>query len=388
MAQQTGAIDDDCPVCFETFASKSTQICRTACNHLFCRDCVVRTLSSEFPQDSGCCPVCRAEISLFSTRNVGTGQALKVPEIDTIFGTVYLQMGKLGIASYHFDSVDDCYICYESAPTAWKLDDGSAPPVRKPFQNVAYDIASRTFTGTVAWDDAPFNGAARWEYRMQFSENFGVISAGEMQAYGPDGSEGARRQFPNELTYWRMRPTPTTIIGQIYVQGGRPGLASYHFDSLDSAYISYESAPASWQLDDGCSPPPRKRFERPAYDAESRTFTGAITWSPSFGGDARWEYEMVFSANYSSIEAGQVRAFDAAGGARSVHRFGELLRYQIFRAEEAQMLRLLYGSATRGARGGVVVLNRALLDADDLGEVLADDDLGSYSASSVESEEA
>ena len=46
------------------------------------------------------------------------------------------------------------------------------------------------------------------------------------------------------------------------------GAASYHFEDgvgEGQCYISYESAPARWKLDDGSRPPARKYFESPMY---------------------------------------------------------------------------------------------------------------------------
>jgi len=42
---------------------------------------------------------------------------------------------------------------------------------------------------------------------------------------------------------------------------------------------------------------------------------GAIDWSESnFNGDARWEYEMVFSEDYARITGGQVQSVGRVGG--------------------------------------------------------------------------
>ena len=58
-----------------------------------------------------------------------------------------MQHGEKGVASYHFDSPDNCYISYENAPVGWVLADGSHPPAQKPFVNPRYHEATRTFTG-------------------------------------------------------------------------------------------------------------------------------------------------------------------------------------------------------------------------------------------------
>jgi len=44
----------------------------------------------------------------------------------------------------------------------------------------------------------------------------------------------------------------------------------------ECAYLSYESAPPHWTLDNGLPPPKKKPFINPRYDQATRTFTGAI----------------------------------------------------------------------------------------------------------------
>jgi len=135
------------------------------------------------------------------------------------FGSVFVQ-GFLyaplleGIASYHFDSIDpvDCYISYDNAPDTWRLDDGSPPPNKKPFENVSYDERTRIFEGTILWDPRTFADSIRWVYEIHFAEDFSAIISGKMQPYGPgnvekplnvfrDPSEGMRT--PQSLIYVR-----------------------------------------------------------------------------------------------------------------------------------------------------------------------------------------
>ena len=76
-------------------------------------------------------------------------------------------------------------------------------------------------------------------------------------------------------------------FGYSYVQGRTWGLASYHFESPESVYISYIAAPQSWRLEDESPVPERAPFEDHDYVPETRTFTGTIRWSPlRFGGCA------------------------------------------------------------------------------------------------------
>mmetsp|Transcript_67050 Transcript_67050/g.196086 ORF Transcript_67050/g.196086 Transcript_67050/m.196086 type:complete len:421 (-) Transcript_67050:27-1289(-) len=110
----------------------------------------------------------------------------------TVYGGVYVQGSMYhpaleGIASYHFDGQDACYISYASAPPDWRLDDGSRPPERKPFSNPSFDAAARTFRGTVEWAP-PFRGSVLWEYEMIFAEDFGAIEGGRLRSFKADGS--------------------------------------------------------------------------------------------------------------------------------------------------------------------------------------------------------
>lgn len=371
----------ECPICYEA----TTDAVRTKCAHEFCLSC----FESSLKPWGGSCPMCRTSVSRYSTILVSSGAPLATPDVDTVFGLVFLQAGADGVASYHFDSPEDIYISYTQAPAGWKLDDGSRPPAKKPFTDTTYDASSRTFEGTILWSEAAFGGAAKWVYRMEFSEDYNIICGGEMLAFGTDGvAQGEPSQFVKKLIYWRQRPLPTTILGATFVQGGMPGLASYHFDqALTEPYISYEHAPPSWLQDDGMpmAGHGKKPFASPAYDAESRTFTGTVEWSPTtVHGDARWQYTMIFSADFSTvgsrrralraaltlppaamepaaallssppslltlagleplcaqIEGGQVVAFGADGGQKATHKFGTHLHYERLVAEREQLLAL------------------------------------------------
>ena len=119
--------DDCCPICSDAMTSP----CRTACGHVFCSACLVHTFKMKCPWNRGPCPLCRAAASLYSSINTQTGQPLEAPDVTTIFGSVYLQGGSMGVAScappptlvrrailcikrapfrYHFESPDLCFI--------------------------------------------------------------------------------------------------------------------------------------------------------------------------------------------------------------------------------------------------------------------------------------
>ena len=61
----------------------------------------------------------------------------------------------------------------------WKLDDGRVMPDRKYFKNVVFDSKTRTFTGSIEFDeDAQFIGCLYWNYTMTFSEDWRRIVGG------------------------------------------------------------------------------------------------------------------------------------------------------------------------------------------------------------------
>lgn len=130
-----------------------------------------------------------------------------------------------------------------------------------------------------------------------------------------------------------MKVDEQTICGNVYVQGGMEGLASYHFEkdgySFDRSYISYASAPPYWRLSNGSPPPKKKHFENSSYDAHTKTFKGTVDWSPlNFNGDSRWEYRMVFSDNLLEIEGGEIVCIDAEGGNKEILSFGRDIFYE------------------------------------------------------------
>ena len=334
----------ECSVCL----NERVDPCRTSCGHFFCEECLRAALK---PWNRGRCPLCISKVSLYDTVKADLTTPLETPAVDTIFGSAFLQNGRPGVAAYHFDSIEDCYISYENAPSSWKLANGEKPPARKPFDVPVWEPATRTFTATVEWGENTFGGDARWEYTMVFSDDFAFIAGGACRKFDADGQSTGVSTFPIQLQYIRAPTAPTTVFGSTYVQFGRLGLASYHFRAADDCYISYENAPTSWKLDDGARPPAVKRFDSPSWDAVTRTFTGVIDWSANpFGNDARWEYTIVFSEDFREISGGEVRAFDAAGELDHTSRYGQDLRYKLYVEEMAQLLNHLRDS---GADTGV-----------------------------------
>jgi len=95
------------------------------------------------------------------------------------------------------------------------------------------------------------------------------------------------------------------------------GKGSYHFVSEDNAYISWETTDLSGiKLDNGLPLPSKKLFTETTFDYENRIFTGKIDFTlegGTYGGAASWDYQMIFSEDYTSIVGGQIYRFDSDG---------------------------------------------------------------------------
>ena len=187
----------ECAVCL----GELVRPCRTACGHSYCAECLRSTFKSRRPWNRGRCPLCRAAVSLYDTVDADGGAPLATPAVATIFGSAFLQNGRPGVAAYHFDGPDDCYISYASAPDAWRLDSGEKLPARKPFEAPRWDAATRTFVGAIDWSAAPFGGDARWEYTIVFSEDFATVAGGEVRAFDAAGEATDTHRFGRELHY-------------------------------------------------------------------------------------------------------------------------------------------------------------------------------------------
>lgn len=316
----------ECPICLGNVDDP----CVAPCSHVYCCHCIVQVLLSRPPEWAGSCPLCRTHISVYNLRN--NGQLLVEPEVQNLWGCVFVQYGKLGLASYHFNSLEDCYISYDAAPETWRLDDGCRPPSKKPWEEVSYDPESRIFRGVIRWDP-PFRGNSKWVYRMEFSEDFAGITGGEVVCSG--GSEATTQSYlapwihdwERHLSYLRWTPPPATMFGSVFVQGTSyssvlEGVASYHFDSPERCYISYANAPESWLLDDGSKPPRQKNFELMSYEPSSRTFKGTIRWPQGFDGAVRWVYTIVFSEDFEQISDGKVQPYGSRGCPMAGQHFG------------------------------------------------------------------
>lgn len=320
-----------CSVCL----GELVQCCRAPCAHRFCKDCILRVLANSPPEWCGSCPLCRKYISVYNLHDAEAGQPLATPGVFALYGCVFVQSAdKLGLASYHFDGPDDCYISYEAAHRSWRLDNGEPPPKKKPWTDYSFDSATHTFRGKVCWDP-PFAGNLAWDYELVFSEDFSGIVGGRVVATLANGTTDVtpyaapwEADFEDSpLVYIRFTSPPTTIYGSVYVQGpyyaaAFEGVASYHFERADRCYISYANAPDSWLLENGDKPPVKKGFSSGGFDPVSRTFQGVVEWNPAFGGAVRWEYTMIFSADFSSITGGYMQPYGPGGRRLALVRYG------------------------------------------------------------------
>lgn len=121
-----------------------------------------------------------------------------------------------------------------------------------------------------------------------------------------------------------------SLYGNIFCQGFKVGLASYHFESADNIYISYQHAATSrWPpLDNGMPVPSRVHFCNIYVDGF--TFRGSICWLDDYGTSwqrqDRWDYEMVFDEEFTCIVSGTVTSW-SNGVPHEMSRYGEILNY-------------------------------------------------------------
>jgi hypothetical protein len=105
------------------------------------------------------------------------------------------------------------------------------------------------------------------------------------------------------------------------------GKGSYHFVSEDNVYISWETTDLSGiKLDNGMPLPSKKLFTETTFDYEDRIFTGKIDFTlegGTYGGAASWDYQMIFSEDYTSIIGGQVYRIDSGDKIFYTWTFGD-----------------------------------------------------------------
>jgi len=151
-------------------------------------------------------------------------------------------------------------------------------------------------------EDADRHFASLWMHypsRIMFECRDGLLI--EAKRGGPARPHNTIRQAARRLELW----------GKVFVQGGKPGWASFHFASDRKVLMSFESQEcADWALDDLTRLPARKDLKDVSYNPGTRTFTGTIDWeSSTFCGHRLWEYELVFDDSLSTVVDGRVQAY-------------------------------------------------------------------------------
>ena len=120
-------------------------------------------------------------------------------------GNIYIQtgflLGKIGQASYHFDSVNDAYINWAKLYKVVKKDDGTRFPKRKYFSNIRFE--KNIFYGTIDWreEGSTALGASLWIYEMHFSDDYGRIERGTLKLANSRGQIIDTRYFDSDLKY-------------------------------------------------------------------------------------------------------------------------------------------------------------------------------------------
>eukprot|EP00111_Clytia_hemisphaerica_P018181 TCONS_00053761-protein len=172
---------NECPICLDHISNK----CTLKCSHNFCKSCIKKIINHPFKVK---CPYCRqdskaSDITLEDGEN--DEELFSIPHITNIIDGIYVQAHTLGLASYHFGTLSNPYISYESPECdMWPdLEDGSRPGPKKYFDQHHYDSKTRTFTGIIDWTPTKWQGEAMWKYRMIFSEDFMIVEEGEAKRY-------------------------------------------------------------------------------------------------------------------------------------------------------------------------------------------------------------
>ena len=175
-----------------------------------------------------------------------SGTTRYVPE--ALWGNMFYQVGKFGVASYHFISesgngLNGAYISYESPECAvWPpLDDGSPVPSRVPFTNISWDPELRIFRGKIEWQHkygSTWQGDALWEYEMKFCPDYLAIVAGYVKSSYSSNANflQVKNEFGRSLVYINGRSSEKILsvmsrdeAKNIFLQV----FASHSLDSID-----------------------------------------------------------------------------------------------------------------------------------------------------------
>lgn len=132
---------------------------------------------------------------------------------DSIWGNVFCQALRVGVASYHFvppvdgAEMGSVYISYEHPSTSdWPpLDNGQPIPAKVYFHDISFPNAT-TFRGHILWQDdygTPWQGMVRWEYEMIFDQKFTCIVGGFVTTFDVHAPETPRElsRYGESLLY-------------------------------------------------------------------------------------------------------------------------------------------------------------------------------------------
>lgn len=224
----------------------------------------------------------------------------------SIVGQTYMQLGSPGVASYHFEECGN----------------GARTPLPQLLILVAYThytatLRSATMVNAFPWPiPLPLWFTPTIGERMPLAHPFPSGCPTTSACLYPAGCA----VHPLHACAHCLTRTPCIVLLSAISPAFRVWSVC-RADAFDNAYISYASAPEHWRLDadetegGGGPPPARKPFEAPSYDHATGTFRGTVRWPPpgTLHGDARWEYEMIFSEDFGRIQGGRVRASPRTG---------------------------------------------------------------------------
>jgi hypothetical protein len=171
---------------------------------------------------------------------------------------IYTQSGSseslIGTASYHFVSEDNVYINWENwgSGTGLRFDNGQFV-FTKTFTETTFDYESRTFYGTLDFtypEGTTLNGASRYVYQMEFSEDYTTISSGYYSIYseedlvssGPFGEEGLKYYLVCDILAADYTPAEVDLTSDNTYEGDDPGECSDGADNDQDGQFDCDDA--------------------------------------------------------------------------------------------------------------------------------------------------
>mmetsp|Transcript_26727 Transcript_26727/g.40548 ORF Transcript_26727/g.40548 Transcript_26727/m.40548 type:complete len:307 (+) Transcript_26727:3-923(+) len=291
-------------------------------------DCLLGHMASQGRGKS--CPLCRHPMSTDTVKLESTGEPLAPPtEAQPFWGSVYVQRGGVGVASYHFESPEVSYISYSAAPATWRRDDGSRPPAKKPFENASWDPDERVFRGEITWNP-PFHGDTHWTYEMNFAEDLETIVGGTVTKQ--DGNADMFSQVPGYgLMYHRTSPMFESPFGAVFVKSPakiyiavQEGRGSLNLISADDCRISFERLAEEEKFDDGSDLPSEIAMTELDWNRYGRVLMGEVDFGDhTFQGAKKWEIELTFDEGFAGVKEGEMFRVMPDGARVRFESYGE-----------------------------------------------------------------